>query len=77
MNGGGRKSSGSAIGALFFAIGALILFAFGFAFFLILPFFIFLGGIVAMIVSDHKRDSGPSNGATAAPVEPERTETVR
>lgn len=49
MNGGG------AIGALFFAIGALILFALLFSLFLILPFFIFLAGIIAMMISDRKR----------------------
>ncbi len=76
MNGGGSKSGG-AIGALFFAIGALLLFAFGFAFFLILPFFIFLGGIVAMIVSDSRRDSGPAPVTTETPTEPERVEVVR
>lgn len=53
---GGRNSAGGAIGALFFAIGALLLFALGFAFFLVLPFFLFLAGIVAMIVSDRSRD---------------------
>jgi uncharacterized membrane protein len=58
-NGNGKGIGvGSAFGALFFALGALLLFSFGFAFFLILPFFIFLGGIVAMIVSDRKQDSG-------------------
>ncbi len=60
MNGNGGHSSGGAIAALFFAIGALLLFAFGFAFFLVLPFFVFLGGIVAMLVSDRKRGSGPA-----------------
>ncbi len=60
MNGNGGHSSGGAIAALFFAIGALLLFAVGFAFFLVLPFFVFLAGIIAMIVSDRKRDSGPA-----------------
>lgn|GEM_PF-2127855 len=77
MNSGGRNGSGSAIGALLFALGALLLFAFGFAFFLILPFFIFLGGIVAMLISDNKRDSGQSNANVEAPQEPERAEVVR
>jgi uncharacterized membrane protein len=54
----GGNSAGGAFAALFFAIGVLILFAVGFAFFLIVPFFIFLAGIVAMIISDRKRDSG-------------------
>ncbi len=64
MNGNGGHSSGGAIAALFFAIGALLLFAVGFAFFLVLPFFVFLAGIVAMIVSDRKRDSGPARTET-------------
>lgn len=51
-------SGGSAIGALIFVIGLLILFAVFFTTFLIIPFFIFLAGIVAMIVSDRKRDPG-------------------
>jgi uncharacterized membrane protein len=50
--------SSGAFGALFFALGAILLFAFGFAFFLILPFFVFVAGIVAMLISDRKRDSG-------------------
>ncbi len=49
MNGGG------AIGALFFVIGALILFALMFSVFLIVPFFLFLAGIIAMMVSDRRR----------------------
>lgn len=47
-----------AFGALLFVLGLLLLFAIGFAFFLILPFFVFLFGIVAMIVSDRKRSPG-------------------
>lgn len=77
MNSGGRNGSGGAIGALFFALGALLLFAFGFAFFLILPFFIFLGGLVAMLISDNKRDSGQSDEHVEAPQEPERVEVLR
>lgn len=59
MNGGG------AIGALFFALGAVLLFAIMFGFFLILPFFLFIGGIIAMMVSDRKRGRKSSNGETA------------
>jgi uncharacterized membrane protein len=44
-------------GALLFVLGVLLVFAVGFEFFLILPFFVFLFGIVAMIVSDRKRSS--------------------
>ena len=59
MNGGG------AIGALFFAIGALILFALVFSLFLILPFFLFLAGIVAMMVSDRRRSRKEPDGPEA------------
>ena len=55
MNGGG------AIGALFFAIGALILFALIFSIFMILPFFLFLAGIVAMMISDRRRSKNKSD----------------
>ncbi len=55
MNGGG------AIGALFFAIGALILFSLLFSVFLIVPFFLFLAGIVAMMVSDRRRSRKTSS----------------
>ena len=47
-------SGGGAIGALFFTIGVMILFVIMFSTFLIVPFFIFLAGIVAMIMSDRK-----------------------
>ncbi|MGK2932097.1 MAG: hypothetical protein ACSLFD_04930 [Solirubrobacterales bacterium] len=40
---------------MFFVIGALILFVLMFSVFLILPFFLFLAGIVAMMVSDRRR----------------------
>lgn len=49
MNGGG------AIGALFFTVGVLFLFALMFGIFLILPFFLFLAGIIAMMISDRRR----------------------
>lgn len=51
MNGGG------AIGALFFTLGLMVLFVIMFSTFLILPFFIFIAGIIAMIVSDRKNSS--------------------
>lgn len=57
-NGGG---GGGALGALFFVIGVLILFALLFSVFLILPFFIFLAGIIAMVISDRKRDRQKSD----------------
>lgn len=52
MNGGG------VFGALVFVIGVLILFAILFGFFLIVPFFIFLAGIVVMLVGDRRNASG-------------------
>jgi uncharacterized membrane protein len=45
------------IGALLFVFGVMILFALLFSTFLVLPFFIFLAGIVAMIISDRKNAS--------------------
>ena len=51
MNGGG------AIGALFFTLGLMVLFVIMFSTFLILPFFIFIAGIIAMIVSDRRNSS--------------------
>jgi len=45
------------IGALLFVLGLMILFALLFSTFLVLPFFIFLAGIVAMIISDRKNAS--------------------
>ena len=51
MNGGG------AIGALFFTLGLMVLFVIMFSTFLILPFFIFIAGIIAMIVSDRRNNS--------------------
>lgn len=52
MNGGG------VFGALIFVIGILLAFAVMFGFFLVVPFFIFLAGVVVMLVSDRKRGGG-------------------
>lgn len=46
-----------AFGALLTVLGVLLLFAVGFQFFLILPFFVFMFGIIAMIISDRKRSA--------------------
>lgn len=55
MNGGG------VFGALIFVIGILLAFSVLFGLFLVVPFFIFLAGIVVMLVADRKRgDDGPS-----------------
>ncbi len=50
-------SGGGAIGALFFTLGVMVLFVIMFSTFLILPFFIFIAGIIAMIVSDRRNSS--------------------
>jgi uncharacterized membrane protein len=55
-----------AIGAFFFVIGVLIVFAIGFDFFLIVPFFIFVIGIIAMFISDRKRSPDEKAGQEAA-----------
>jgi len=49
------SGGGGVFGALIFVVGALIVFGLLFSTFLIVPFFIFLGGIVAMLISDRKR----------------------
>ena len=56
----GRGGGGGVLGALFFVIGLLLLFCVLFSTFLIVPFFIFLAGIVAMVISDRKRDRDES-----------------
>jgi hypothetical protein len=71
------NSGGGVFGALIFVIGILLAFAVMFGFFLIVPFFIFLAGVVVMLVSD-RRDSGGGNGDSAKKTETaETTEVVR
>jgi hypothetical protein len=60
--GGGGSGGGGAIGALLFVLGALLVFAIGFSFFLIVPFFVFIFGLIAMIVSDRSRSSDSRPG---------------
>lgn len=50
MNGGGVFS------ALIFVIGVLLAFALLFGLFLVVPFFIFLAGVIVMLVADRRRD---------------------
>lgn len=69
MNGGG------VIGALVFVIGVLAAFALLFGLFLIVPFFIFLGGIVAMMISDRKRNRGREDEENTEDVVAEETTT--
>jgi uncharacterized membrane protein len=69
-------NSGGGIAALFFAIGVLLLFAFGFAFFLVVPFFVFLAGIVAMFISDRKREPGEVADRKADQEDAKRTEVA-
>lgn len=54
------NSGGGVFGALIFVIGILAVFAVMFGLFLIVPFFIFLAGIVVMLVSD-RRGGGNEN----------------
>ncbi|MDQ2623203.1 MAG: hypothetical protein M3Y45_09230 [Actinomycetota bacterium] len=49
------SGGGGTLGALFFVVGLLLLFCVLFSTFLIVPFFIFMAGIVAMVISDRKR----------------------
>ena len=55
------NSGGGVFGALIFVIGILLAFAVMFGFFLIVPFFIFLGGITLMLVTDRKRGGNGSS----------------
>lgn len=48
------NNGGGVFGALIFVVGVLIVFAIMFGLFLIVPFFIFLAGIVLMVVSDRR-----------------------
>jgi ABC-type bacteriocin/lantibiotic exporter with double-glycine peptidase domain len=66
---GSSGGVGSAIGAFFFVVAVLVIFAIGFDFFLIVPFFIFIIGIIAMMISDRKRSSDSAPRQTAS--EPE------
>ncbi|MBN8869697.1 MAG: hypothetical protein J0H66_07440 [Solirubrobacterales bacterium] len=69
--------SGGVFGALIFVIGILLAFAVMFGFFLIVPFFIFLAGVIVMLVSD-RRDRGGNGGGSTTTVETvETTEVVR
>lgn len=55
MSGSGGGVAGG-LGALLFVIGLLVVFALLFATFLVVPFLVFIGGIIAMVISDRKRD---------------------
>ncbi len=63
------NSGGGVFGALIFVIGVLAAFAVMFGLFLIVPFFIFLAGIVVMLVSDRKRSSEDNGGGDDPPAE--------
>ncbi|MDQ2700682.1 MAG: hypothetical protein M3Y23_05070 [Actinomycetota bacterium] len=60
MSTGSGNGGGGALGALLFVIGALVLFALMMTVFLIIPFFIFLAGIIAMMIADRKRNKNKS-----------------
>ena len=62
---------GGVLGALIFTIGVLIVFALLFSTFLIVPFFVFLGGIIAMLISDRNRGRGNGNGNGNDPAPPD------
>ncbi|MCO5315019.1 MAG: hypothetical protein M9938_02485 [Solirubrobacterales bacterium] len=64
----GKTGGGSALAALFVSVGLLIAFAIFFNLFLIVPFFIFIGGLIAMVVSDRRKSR---DEATNAPRESE------
>jgi len=75
-------NGGGVFGALIYVIGVLIVFAILFGFFLIVPFFVFLGGMIVMFVSDRQRAKESDNGkGKPPPVETvevvETTEVVR
>jgi Na+-transporting methylmalonyl-CoA/oxaloacetate decarboxylase gamma subunit len=55
VSGSGGGVAGG-LGALLFVIGLLVVFALLFASFLVVPFLVFIGGIIAMVISDRKRD---------------------
>lgn len=67
---------GGVLGALIFTIGVLIVFALLFSTFLIVPFFVFLGGIIAMLISDRNRGSGNGNGNGDGPSDEGPVEVV-
>jgi hypothetical protein len=75
------NSGGGVFGALIFVIGILLAFAVMFGFFLIVPFFIFLAGVVVMLVSDRRDSSGSGGGnggsANTTVETVETTEVVR
>ncbi len=74
------NSGGGVFGALIFVIGILLAFAVMFGLFLIVPFFIFLAGIIWMLVSDRKGggDEGSKSSASQAEtVEVVETKEVR
>ena len=64
------------MGALLFVIGVLIAFSLMMGLFLILPFFLFLAGIVAMIVSDQRRARKTSDEEVEVVETVETVETV-
>lgn len=68
MNQSGSRSGGGAVGALLTSVALLIAFSIFFNLFLIVPFFIFIGGVIAMVISDRRRSreearSAPEEGS--------------
>lgn len=66
---------GGVFGALVFVIGVLLAFAIMFGFFLIVPFFVFLAGVIVMLVSD-RRNGGGKSGRSESSETVETVETV-
>ena len=62
---------GGAFGALLFALGALVLSVISIGLFLVVPFIVFIGGIIAMVISDRKRNSDRKSESEPAEEEPE------
>lgn len=62
------NNNGGVFGALLFVAGALIAFAVLFGFFLIVPFFVFLGALIWMLINDRRsrREEGASTDAGSA-----------
>jgi hypothetical protein len=66
LNGGNGTGLGAAIGAVFVALGMLILFAAGFAIFLEVPLLVVVLALGAMFISDRKRSSRKNDDKPAS-----------
>lgn len=64
MNQSGSRSGGGAFGALLTTVLLLVAFSIFFNLFLIVPFFIFIGGVIAMVISDRRKSREDARGAS-------------